>query len=550
MNSKCVRAMTHGDDTAGIGYREIILPWIEEMKKSFVCKVKFLILLHEEDDKEAKFLKRTIRVTAKGWEYEADVKHVKALIERYQLDTNDAKTALTPGIHEKHEEVAFETEEERDAFDPPLVPPADTEHRAGVGTASFLAGDRIDIKFPVKEIQRDGAKPRQSSVKKMKRLVRYLKRVPRFVNFYRWQRFTKDRLRTMQTAVDADHAGCLRTRKSTTCCIIRIGNHVIQDVSVTQPGLPALSSGESEYRAAIRATVESLYIQNLMKFLRILTKIDVETDSSAAKGTAGRLGAGRKLRHLETAYFFLQDLVKSGVVVMKKVKGTEQIADIGTKHLSWAVMSKLFQMMDVKLLTLAGMSILPGVDGAAEMTITVGEIANANYMVEYMTEQMQSKAMLLMLVIIIMKVVWVIGEKLMIEGAIRALLGLIGYGEKKKEKQRLTDAETQTEIIEVAEEPVAAPVVPVRRVVRKVHTYHYGMNKVFMCSTGVRSCTLKVHTSAACQTLRGRASTTTVIPLDMCRLCGGENVRTEEEDLDGQEQIRIGHAIELQVEDR
>ena len=103
---------------------------------------------------------------------------------------------------------------------------------------------------------------------------------------------------------------------------------------------------------------------------------------------------------------------------------------------------------------------------------------------------------------------------------------------------------------EEAEEPVAAPVVPVRRVVRKVHTYHYGMSKVFMCSTGVRSCTLKVHTSATCQTLRGRASTTTVIPLDMCRLCGGENVRTEEEDLDGQEQIRIGHAIELQVEDR
>ena len=43
-------------------------------------------------------------------------------------------------------------------------------------------------------------------------------------------------------------------------------------------------------------------------------KIVLETDSAAAKGTAPRIGAGKKLRHLEVEQFFLQQLVKQGQV--------------------------------------------------------------------------------------------------------------------------------------------------------------------------------------------------------------------------------------------
>ena len=77
------------------------------------------------------------------------------------------------------------------------------------------------------------------------------------MNCFRWQEMKKDGVRTVRSAVDANHAGCVRTRKSTTCLINLIGHHAVQNTSVTQ-GPVSLSSGESEYRALVRAAVEAL----------------------------------------------------------------------------------------------------------------------------------------------------------------------------------------------------------------------------------------------------------------------------------------------------
>ena len=57
-----------------------------------------------------------------------------------------------------------------------------------------------------------------------------------------------------------------------------------------------------------------MYVRNLLRFLKLDAKIVLETDSAAAKGTAPRIGAGKKLRHLEVEQFFLQQLVKQGQV--------------------------------------------------------------------------------------------------------------------------------------------------------------------------------------------------------------------------------------------
>ena len=47
-----------------------------------------------------------------------------------------------------------------------------------------------------------------------------------------------------------------------------------------------------------------------------------------------------KVRHIETKYLWVQDLVKDGRLKLLKVKGTENPADIGTKHLSIAEVEK------------------------------------------------------------------------------------------------------------------------------------------------------------------------------------------------------------------
>ena len=63
-------------------------------------------------------------------------------------------------------------------------------------------------------------------------------------------------------------------------------------------------------------------------------KVVLRSDSSAALGIGGRQGLG-KLRHLETGYLWLQDVLTHKRLSIKKVKGTENPADLGTKHLNF-----------------------------------------------------------------------------------------------------------------------------------------------------------------------------------------------------------------------
>ena len=62
---------------------------------------------------------------------------------------------------------------------------------------------------------------------------------------------------TFTVKVDSDHAGCLRTRRSTTGIAAYHGKHVTKAASTTQTVI-ALSSGESEFRAVVRDTATVL----------------------------------------------------------------------------------------------------------------------------------------------------------------------------------------------------------------------------------------------------------------------------------------------------
>ena len=53
------------------------------------------------------------------------------------------------------------------------------------------------------------------------------------------------------THVDTDHVGCLKTRKSTSGGITRLGKHTIRTWSLTQY-VVALSSGEAEYCGMVK----------------------------------------------------------------------------------------------------------------------------------------------------------------------------------------------------------------------------------------------------------------------------------------------------------
>ena len=74
-----------------------------------------------------------------------------------------------------------------------------------------------------------------------------------------------------------------------------LGRHVLKGWSKTQ-SLIALSSGESELYATLRAAAEALGIMSMMKDLGYSVKGEVWSDASAALGIIHRTGLG-KLTH-------------------------------------------------------------------------------------------------------------------------------------------------------------------------------------------------------------------------------------------------------------
>ena len=111
-----------------------------------------------------------------------------------------------------------------------------------------------------------------------------------------------------------------------------IGKHCIRTWSSTQPSV-TLSSGEAEYYGLVKAAGAGLGHQSLMQDLGLKLPVTVWTDSSAAIGIASRSGLG-KLRHLETHTLWVQEKVRTGAIIVKKVRGDVNPADLFTKHLA------------------------------------------------------------------------------------------------------------------------------------------------------------------------------------------------------------------------
>ena len=214
------------------------------------------------------------------------------------------------------------------------------DYRSAVARCNYLAADRFEIAFTTKELCRAMANPTVMDVKAMTRLIRFLKGLPRMVQRVPFE----DRPPTVvETFVDSDWAGCRKSRKSTSGGILYLGGVAVRAWSSNQ-NVIALSSGEAEYYAALKGASSALGFQSMLRDLGIHASITLYTDSSAARGIIHRAGLG-KLRHLETGYLWLQSAVKAKKLQVRKVLGTENPADLLTKHLSssdmWKNLEKL-----------------------------------------------------------------------------------------------------------------------------------------------------------------------------------------------------------------
>ena len=326
-----IQTLVHGDDYVSTGDGSQ-LEWMKkELEKRFEVKSK-IIGPECGDEKELKVLNRIIRCEETGYTYEPDQRHAEILIEG--MGVKESRGVKTPGIKDEREE------QEEDETELPREESG--MYRALAARANYLAADRADIQFAVKEICRSMSKPTRQCWAKLKRLAKYLAGKPRVVQHFEWQEDAK----MICTYSDSDWAGCRTSRKSTSGGAIMIGKHCVRTWSKTQATI-ALSSAEAELTALVKATCESIGISSLLKDIGKTVKIRVYADANAALGIVARKGSGR-LRHLDTSILWVQQKELQRAVEFLKVHGVANPADLMTKHLQAAPVEEYMKWLQLR----------------------------------------------------------------------------------------------------------------------------------------------------------------------------------------------------------
>ena len=130
-----------------------------------------------------------------------------------------------------------------------------------------------------------------------------------------------------------------------------LGRHSIKMWSASQ-GATALSSAEAEFYAMIEAVLSAkglLRLASELGFSALSNVVKIGTDSSAAKSFVSRWGLC-KMRHLEIRDLRLQQEVLNKKVVVSKVAGEENPADLMTKILGMADITSRLAHMNIQII--------------------------------------------------------------------------------------------------------------------------------------------------------------------------------------------------------
>lgn len=124
-----------------------------------------------------------------------------------------------------------------------------------VGSLQYLTITRPDIAFAVNSLSQFLSQPRQPHLVAVKCVLRYVKGTLGHGLWFGPQRQPVH----ISAYSDADWAGCIQSRRSTSGYLIYLGSTLISWCSKKQPTV-ARSSAESEYRSLAHASAETTWL--------------------------------------------------------------------------------------------------------------------------------------------------------------------------------------------------------------------------------------------------------------------------------------------------
>ena len=130
---------------------------------------------------------------------------------------------------------------------------------------------------------------------------------------------------------DADYAGDLDTRKSTTGYVWLMHGGAVSWRSVLQPTV-ALSTAEAEYMAAAGAAREALWLRKLLHDLGVAKDAPrVLSDSQSALALVRNPVVSQRSKHIDVLHHFVRERSDRGEIVLEYCSTEQMVADSLTK---------------------------------------------------------------------------------------------------------------------------------------------------------------------------------------------------------------------------
>jgi hypothetical protein len=221
-----------------------------------------------------------------------------------------------------------------------------TDYRSTVGALLYLSNcTRPDVAFTVNQLARYMAVPRRTHWLALKRLLRYLTATVDY-----GLRYTAEGESTRVTGYsDADFAGDLDTRRSTTGMVFMMANAAISWKSTSQKSV-ALSTCEAETVALSETLKEAIWLKRLRDELQpALTKqpLPLREDNQSAIALAKERRFSNRTKHIDIRHFFIREQLDAGNVALEYCPTADMLADIFTKALARTAFERLRPMLGV-----------------------------------------------------------------------------------------------------------------------------------------------------------------------------------------------------------
>ena len=311
--------LAYVDDLMFFGSEVDVSALVQDLQKDLLLKMTGTL----NENQSVIFLGRNLRRTSTFISVGMSPAYIDNMLELYGL--KQCRSSLAPGTDTLRKQLDSE----------PLSAEDHKRFRRVVGQLLWFSSVRPDIMFATKELSRGLSSPTSQHESKAKHLLRYLSGTRDFAQRLQPTLSLSPQHKAIDVNifVDSDWAGCHDTRRSTSGVSLFVLGANILSHSRTQATV-ALSSGEAELYAIGSGTADALFIKSLVEESAIFQRANlcVFTDSNVGKSIASRFGASRKTKHVELRFLYVQELISSGMVRIKKILGTLNPADILTKY--------------------------------------------------------------------------------------------------------------------------------------------------------------------------------------------------------------------------